>query len=130
MENTIAHELNHTIYMYRHYDDFGSYTLLDNILLEGLAENFRQTYFDPETTPWAGALQKDEAFKVLKNSINVLDSGDEEIKNEFLFGGKDYKKWTGYSAGYWLVKEFIKENQNLSWNDLMKVGQEKFLEVL
>jgi len=128
--NTVAHELNHTIYYYHHYDDFNNYTLLDEILLEGLAENFREEYFDKKITPWAGSLSKDEAFSVLKQSNNLLDCRDQSVIKDFLFGNKQFKKWTGYSSGYWLVKEFRFQNQDLSWEELMKIKQRRFLEIL
>jgi uncharacterized protein YjaZ len=131
IENTVAHELNHTIYYYHHYDDFNNYTLLDEILLEGLAENFREQYFDSEITKWAGALDREEALQILKDlDIEILNSRDQKIIKKFLFGNQKYKKWTGYSTGYWLVKEFIKQNTDLSWNDLMKLERDKFLEII
>ena len=127
LENTVAHELNHTIYYYDHYDNFGNYTLLDEILLEGLAENFREQYFDPKVTAWAGALSCNEALVVLNNSIHILDSRDRKTIREFLFGNDVYKRWTGYSAGYWLVKEFLKNNA-MSWNEIMKLEPKAFLD--
>ena len=130
IENTVAHELNHTIYYYHHYDDFNNYTLLDEILLEGLAENFREQYFDPEVSKWAGALTRDEAFNILNESKDILDSRDQKVIKEFLFGNDKYQRWTGYSVGYWLVKEFIKNNSDLSWDEIMKVDPQKFLEVV
>lgn len=131
IENTVAHELNHTIYYYHHYDDFNNYTLLDEILLEGLAENFREQYFKPEITKWAGALEKDEALQILKDlDKEILKSTDQKVIKDFLFGNEEYKRWTGYSVGYWLVKEFINKNPEMSWEELMKLDKEKFLEVL
>jgi len=130
IENTVAHELNHTIYYYHHYDDFNNYTLLDGILLEGLAENFREQYFDSEVSKWAGALTKDAAFDVLKESKDILESRDQKIIKEFLFGNDRYQRWTGYSVGYWLVKEFINRNKNLSWGELMKTSPKEFIETI
>jgi len=130
IENTVAHELNHTIYYYRHYDNFNNYTLLDEILLEGLAENFREQYFNPEISKWAGALNKDEAFEVLKESKDILESRDQKVIKEFLFGNDKYQRWTGYSVGYWLVKEFINRNKNLSWDELMQTNPKRFIEII
>lgn len=128
IENTVAHELNHTIYYYHHYDDFNNYTLLDEVLLEGLAENFREQYFDPEVSKWAGALTRDEAFNILKESKDILESRDQKVIKEFLFGNDKYQRWTGYSVGYWLVKEFIKNNSDLSWDEIMKVDPKRFVD--
>lgn len=131
LENTVAHELNHTIYYYHHYDNFNDYTLLDEILLEGLAENFREQYFDPEITKWAGALEKEEALRILKDlDKNALESKDQKVIKEFLFGNNKYKRWSGYSTGYWLVKEFINRNKDLSWDELMKASPKRFIEII
>lgn len=131
IKNTVAHELNHTIYHYHHYDDFNNYTLLDEILLEGLAENFREQYFDPKITKWAGALEKEKAFQILKNlDKNTLESKDQKVIKEFLFGNGKYKKWNGYSTGYWLVKEFINKNRDLSWDELMRTNPKRFIEII
>lgn len=129
--NTVPHELNHTIYYYNHYDDFNNYTLLDEIILEGLAENFKEEFFDSERTPWAGALSKDKAFKILENSRDKLNSRDQSEINKFLFGiNEKDSRWKGYSAGFWLVKEFIDNNQDLSWDEIMKIDREEFLKEL
>lgn len=131
IENTVAHELNHTTYYYHHYDDFNNYTLLDEMLLEGLAENFREQYFDSQITRWSGALDKEEALQILKDlNKEILYSRDQVLIKEFLFGNDKYKKWTGYSIGYWLVKEFIEQNTDLSWEELMKLKRDNFLEVI
>ncbi len=131
LENTVAHELNHTIYYYHHYDNFNDYTLLDEMLLEGLAENFREQYFNSEITKWAGALEKEEAFQILKNlDKHTLESRDQKVIKEFLFGNNKYKRWNGYSIGYWLVKKFVNKNKYLSWNELMKTNPKKFIEII
>lgn len=129
LENTVAHELNHTIYYYHHYENFNDYTLLDEILLEGLAENFREQFFDPEVSKWAGALKKEKAFQIFKNlDKNILSSKDKVVIKEFLFGSKKYIRWNGYSVGYWLVKEYIRNNKGLSWDELMRVHPQRFIE--
>lgn len=130
LENTVTHELNHTIYYYHHYADFNNYTLLDEVLLEGLAENFREQYFDYNATRWARALSKEEALDELNKAKDSFRSRDQKVIKGFLFGNDKHKKWTGYSVGYWLVKEFIDNNTDLSWDELMKTQAEKFLEVV
>lgn len=122
LENTVAHELNHTIYYYHHYDSFGSYTVLDEMLIEGLAECFREQLFDAAPSAWASALTQEEArATLLKMEDSILTSKDKQIIKEILFGNENYKRWTGYSIGYWLAKSFIEQNKNLSWEGIMKL---------
>jgi hypothetical protein len=80
---------------------------------------------------WSGALEKEEALKILKGlDKEILYLTDQNLIKEFLFGNDKYKKWTGYSVGYWLVKKFIEENKKLSWKELMELEKNKFLEVI
>lgn len=127
LENTVAHELNHTIYYYHHFDNFNNYTLLDNVLLEGLAENFREQYFDKKITPWAGALSREEALSSVGLLKEKFNNTDQKIIKDILFGNNEYKKWTGYSIGYWIVKKFIEENPSMSWDELMKQDINNFI---
>jgi len=130
LENTIAHELNHTVYYYYHFDDFNDYTLLDEIVIEGLAENFREQFFDPKITKWAGALSKQEALTILKESQDILLSRDKKLIKDFLFGNDKYSKWTGYSVGYWLVKEYLHSHKDLSWEKIMKIRPKELLKTI
>ena len=131
LSNTVAHELNHTIFYYHHYNDFNNYTLLDEMLLEGLAENFREQVVDKTLAPWAIALTQKEAFKVL-NSMDkqILSSKNSDIIKGVLFGNDRYEHWTGYSVGYWLVKELIRKKPNLSWNEIMKLQSWEILKIV
>ena len=131
LEHTIAHELNHTIYYYHHYDDFNNYTLLDEMIMEGLAENFREQILGGSTAPWAIALAKQDALYVLDEmNEETLYTKDQNIIKIVLFGNNQYQKWTGYSIGYWLIKEFIKNNPNLSWNEIMELSSREILQVI
>jgi uncharacterized protein YjaZ len=129
LAHTVAHELNHTIYYYHHYDDFNNYTLLDEMIMEGLAENFREQLLGGSPAPWAIALAKQDVLDTL-SAMNeeTLYTRDQNIIKSVLFGNNKYQKWTGYSIGYWLVKEFIKNNPNLSWNEIMKLPSRKVLQ--
>ena len=131
VENTVVHELNHTIYCYHHYDDFNNYTLIDEMIMEGLAENFREQILGGSSVPWAIALTKQDALDIL-NAINeeTLYTRDQNTIKGVLFGNDKYQRWTGYSIGYWLVREFMKDNPNLSWNEMMKMSSRKILQII
>ncbi|MDD4762128.1 MAG: DUF2268 domain-containing putative Zn-dependent protease [Candidatus Pacebacteria bacterium] len=128
LANSVAHELNHTIFYYNHYNDFENYTLLDEIIMEGLAENFRERIVDLEPSPWVMALTKEEAFLILGSLESRLFSKDKDLIKDVLFGNEKYKKWTGYSVGYWLVKEYLNKNPDFLWKEIIKKDSEDFLE--
>lgn len=122
LSHTVAHELSHTIFFYHHYKKFMSgIDLLDTIVAEGIAEVFREQVIGGNPAKWSISLNREEVFKILK-SINEkkLHSRDQGLIKEIIFGSKTYKEWTGYSLGYWLVKEFVKMNPDLSWIEIIK----------
>lgn len=120
LSDSLSHELNHTIFYYYHYDRFNNYTLLDELVMEGLAENFREYVVNPISSPWSLALNQEEAFSLAGSIKDKLDSKDRNLIQGLLFGSDKYKRWTGYSVGYWLVKKFIEQNSDLSWTEIMK----------
>ena len=128
LANTVAHELNHTIFYYYHYDKFNNYDLLDDLVMEGLAENFREQVANSSLSPWSSALTEEESFALLASLKDKLDSKDANFSQELFFGGSKYKRWSGYSIGYWAVKKFIKLNKDLSWNEIMKKDSRKILD--
>ena len=66
----------------------------------------------------------------MKKSIGIFNSRDKNAIKDFLFGKSEYKKWTGYSVGYWLVKEFIEKNNNLSWDEIIKTDPSDFIDII
>lgn len=131
LANTVAHELNHTVFYYQHHNDFNDYTLIDEMLLEGLAENFREQVVDKAPAPWAIALTQEEAFRALDSMDRKdLASKDRNLIKRVLIGNETYKRWTGYSVGYWLVKELMRKKSDLSWEEIMKLQSQEILEIV
>lgn len=130
LTDSVAHELNHTIYYYHHYDKFNNYTLLDELIMEGLAENFREEVLDSKPSPWSLSLEEKEAFETLDSISEFLDSTDDKIIKQILFGDEGYKRWTGYSIGYWMVRRFREANPQFSWEELMKEDSHQILAFL
>lgn len=126
--DSVAHEINHTISYYYHFDRYAKWSLLDHIVNEGLAENFREDVLKTKSAPWAIALSEQKAFEMLKEIYPKLNSKDDKIHQTILFGNnKKFERWTGYSVGYWLVKRFRKMKSNLSWEETMKIKPEDIL---
>lgn len=125
--NSVAHEINHTISYYHRFERYGNWSLLDHIINEGLAENFREDVFkNTKVAPWATALTKKEAFSILKSIKSLLNSKSQNIHKRVLMGDKKYKRWTGYSIGYWIVKEF-KNQKKMTWEKIIKTTPEEIL---
>ncbi len=130
LADSVAHELNHTIFYFYHFDRYGKHSLLDDIVTEGLAENFREEVLDKKSAPWAVALTRKEAFEALESMKSLLFSKNHRIRQRILFGDTKYKRWTGYSVGYWLVKEFREKRRKFSWGKIIKTKPEDILKVV
>lgn len=127
LERTIAHELNHTIYYYHHFDSFGSYTLLDQMVIEGLAEHFVEEVLDVSPAPWSKALTDDMAQSIFGEIEEQLHSTDEELHLSVMYGDERFAKWSGYSLGYKIVAGYRKQRPSVTWEDLMRIDSIEIL---
>lgn len=130
LTDSVIHELNHTISFYHHPDRYGKWSLLDHVINEGLAENFREEVLNKKSAQWAIALNKKEAFEVLGSIRPLLASKNYRVHQKILFGNTKYKRWTGYSIGYWIVKEFRKKHKKLTWKEIMKIKPKDILKAI
>jgi uncharacterized protein YjaZ len=119
--STVVHELNHAVFYYFHRKDFSKCTLLDHIITEGLAENFREEVLGGKSAPWSVAVAEKETSRVISAVRPLLHSKSSRIRQEVLFGGRRFKRWTGYSIGYWIVKSFRRKYSEMSWEEIVKM---------
>jgi len=127
LKKTVAHEYNHSIRL-NHFSPFEQ-TMLEAIIMEGLAEVFREEVVGGNPAPWAKALTKNEvkeALDQLKDDFNTKTENDELFQDIF-YGGDKFKQWTGYSCGYRIVTSYRSDNPNISWENLIKKNPEKIL---
>lgn len=118
LKDTVAHELNHAVFFRNHTP---SNTLLEALIFEGLAENFREEVVRGIPTPWSRALDVQQSKKVLRSVKPSLQSKDYRLYKHLFFGGTKYQRWSGYSIGYWIVKLFRKTHPQLSWPEIMNI---------
>lgn len=120
LEQTIAHEWNHLVFYRYHIDQ--PYSLRKYMVMEGLAEVFRETVMGGDPAPWAMALTDDEVEKCMNQLGEKLDMKSMETYREVFWEGKKYKRWTGYSIGYRLAKKLRNDHPSFSWEELIKKG--------
>lgn len=125
LTETIAHEYNHLVFY--HYQGAKKYTLLEHIFMEGLAENFREEVIGGKSAPWSEALNKKEAHKLFLSIYPLLQSKNKRVHEEVLFGSEKYKRWAGYSIGYWFIREFRKKQPAYSWQEVVQIKSEDLL---
>jgi uncharacterized protein YjaZ len=128
---TIAHEFNHSVRMQYFTTKKKEWTILDCIVLEGLADNFvRQiTGFIPT---WARPFPKNveqKIFKQIEEKINQkVTYYDFHEKIGIMFGNKEFPQWSGYRIGYSIVNNFLLRNPKTTFQELIKLGANEILE--
>ncbi|MFJ7733216.1 DUF2268 domain-containing protein [Lysinibacillus sp. NPDC097231] len=123
LQALFAHEYNHVCRLQYLNKSLNEVTLLDSLILEGLAEcAVEEIYGDRWLSPWLKYYSLDKMLNIWEKhflpQINV-----QGIKRhvEYLYGGK-LPQWIGYCIGYEIVRSYIK---NHSSNQLhLKSSQE------
>lgn len=119
LRETIAHEYNHAVW-YRYHGGHQQ-TLFESMIVEGLAEHFREQVVGGKIAPWSRALNENQCSQTFDSLRANLD--DRDLYEQVFFGSEEYKKWTGYSIGYWLVSQYINTQKKIDWNKLMKMDE-------
>ena len=128
LAETIAHEYNHLVFQdYHGLSDQN--TLLDHIVMEGFAEVFREEVVGGKPAPWSVLLTRREAEKKLKELESLYEVKGFGIYSDIFHGSDMYPRWTGYSIGYRLVKDFRAKNFNMKWKNLMILEAKEILSV-
>jgi len=120
-----AHEYNHVCRLQYVNKSLDEVTLLDSLILEGLAEcAVEEIYGDKWLAPWLRYYSLDKMLEIWKGhflpQINIQGLNNHV---EFLYGGK-LPQWIGYCIGYEIVRTFIK---NHSSNKLHEKSSEEIL---
>jgi len=126
LSETLAHEFSHAVF-FNNKRNSHNLSLIEAMVMEGIAENFREESVGGKVADWSKALSKKETISVLRELQSMLDSSDFQLYRDIFFGNNKFKKWTGYSIGYRLIKEFLKSNRNTSWVNLMKMEVSEIL---
>ncbi|TCP28872.1 uncharacterized protein YjaZ [Scopulibacillus darangshiensis] len=132
LKSVIAHEYHHHWRMSKLGATEENETLLDRMVLEGLAEHFvREELGETYLGPYKDALSEDKARFYLdtKFKTHLFDKGADA--DPFMFGDKEQNLpfWGGYSIGYYLVKWFIDRNKNVSIEKLTLLPSEEYIDV-
>jgi len=120
-----AHEYNHVCRLQYLNKSLNEVTLLDSLILEGLAEcAVEEIYGDKWLAPWLRYYSLDKMLEIWKvhflPQINIRGLNNHV---EFLYGGK-LPQWIGYCIGYEIVRTYIK---NHSSNNLYEKSSEEIL---
>lgn len=107
IEALFVHEYHHVCRMDRQNKDTKEYTLLDSMVLEGLAENAVEHYCGKDyLAKWCDFYTPDQLQQYwedfLKDNLNI--KRDNKQHDLILFGKNRYPRLVGYSFGYYLTR--------------------------
>lgn len=116
VEALFVHEYHHVCRLRALNKDFKEYTLLDSLIIEGLAEyavykhcgkeylaNWCRMYTDREISYFWD--------RYIKKQLDI--SKNQKLHDELLYGGGRFPLLLGYAAGYNIIRKFY-EKQNYS----------------
>ena len=108
------------------------FTLLELMIMEGLADHFMMDVTNSEQPPWSKALTKGEIkhymIKVKPLLYIKQESWTEELNEWLIFGRKGddpIPGWTGYSLGWVIVENYLKEHPGASASSLVFTSAEE-----
>lgn len=119
LKRVLAHEYHHA----RRWKSVGYGTTLGEVLItEGLADHFSMEVFSGDMPKWCCALTEGDIETWLEKAISQLnDKGYNHAA--WFFGDKrtSTPKWTGYSLGYFLIKQYMEKNRGITATQLVDV---------
>ncbi len=126
LEQAVVHEYSHLLFYYHNPQE--RYTLGETLVFEGIAEVFREEIVGGDPAPWSVALTQREAMKQFTPLKERLHEKDEVLQQEVLYGDGEYKRWTGYSIGYYIVKTFREEHGDMPWSAILQMSPDYIIE--
>ena len=129
LKQVVIHEYNHLAFFF--YQQIfrkrrTKWKILDSLIFEGLAQNFEEDILKIRPI-YSKALSKSQAFGLLRKIKDKIYKVDRKFYIDLFFGSKKFKRWSGYTIGYFIVREFRKQNKNLNWKNLVSLPPENFL---
>ncbi|WP_433957615.1 DUF2268 domain-containing protein [Cytobacillus horneckiae] len=129
LEALFVHEYHHVCRINKQQKNINLYTLLDSIVLEGLAEFAVETccgkqYRSNWCTQYSRAELETYWNKYLKENLDLKKN--RRAHDQILFGDGRYPRMLGYSAGYEIISIF-REKEKLSVKKSFTIDAKKFL---
>lgn len=128
-EALFVHEYHHASRMNQLIKPLDEYTLLDSIIMEGLAEHAVLEYCGSEYLAKWCEYYSDKMIKNFWNfylSKNLNIKLDDPMHDVLLYGMKQFPKMVGYACGFYLINEFKKKN-HFSTKTFLDSPPERFL---
>ncbi|WP_205665292.1 DUF2268 domain-containing putative Zn-dependent protease [Pseudalkalibacillus hwajinpoensis] len=129
LKSVIAHEFHHHLRIQRLNITEENETLLDRMVMEGMAEHFVKVELgEGYLGPYKDALSAEEIeYWNSKVKSHLFDKGT--TTDAFMFGCQEQKIpfWCGYALGYFLVARYIATHPGLSIKTLTALPSSEFI---
>jgi uncharacterized protein YjaZ len=113
LEALFVHEYHHICRLNKQTKRFDDYTLLDSIIIEGLAEysvlvHCGRNYLADWCSMYSGAELDTFWEKFLQGNLDIKKS--EKRHDDLLYGAERIPKLLGYAAGFKIVEDYYRHN--------------------
>ncbi|MBU9721797.1 MULTISPECIES: DUF2268 domain-containing protein [Bacillaceae] len=128
LQALFTHEYHHVCWLYFHQKDEESVTLLDSLIMEGLAEweasaRNGHDYYAPWTNLYSDKVLNEWWIRTIKNKRFITGRSNQF---SYMYGGKfGLPKWIGYNIGLKMVESFMEKNKTLLPYDLLQLSSEE-----
>jgi uncharacterized protein YjaZ len=113
IQAVLTHEYNHVCRLNKYTKEEEQYTLLDSIILEGLAENAVGEVVGGEyQASWTNYYPEERAYEFWKRFLyeNRNVKKEHPLHQQLLYGSMFYPKMLGYFVGYHIVKSYLRKS--------------------
>lgn len=129
IQTILTHEYHHVCRLAKDPKKERDYTLMDAVILEGMAENAVRVRMGEEYEgSWTKRYSKDQVQsfyeKILKPNLEL--KSDSRKFTQIMFGTGFYPKMLGYAAGYQIVKDYM-EKTKINMTDLFFVSSDEIV---
>lgn len=130
VEALLVHEYHHVCRMNMSDKILEDYSLLDSLIIEGLAEYAVLKHCGKEyLANWCHMYSEKELLlfwdKFIKNRLNKKKN--ERDHDDLLYGGRGIPRLLGYAVGYNIIKEYYEKN-NYSTKHSFTIPSAKFIQ--
>jgi len=116
LREAIVHELAHAVSDY--YSEMNN-SIGESLILDGIAEHFREAIIGGKRAPWTEAITREGAEKLMVKVKDIIEVRDQKVWQELFFGCGKYPKWAGYSIGYYMIEDYLKDKKNVDWKTII-----------
>jgi len=132
IQSLFIHEYNHVCRLTGAKREEKEYTLLDSIILEGMAENAVREQIGGEfVASYINYYEEMELNKMWEKLIqpNITVTRNEKKHFDLLYGKGRYPNMAGYCVGYYIIKKVL-EDKKLTTTDILNWSSNKIVKAL